>query len=177
MIRPPVRKEIRAGQRLAKSLAGETTLAATLVVRVGDQQGEQRDAGSPAGCRSRDEQDHRIPDRLAEDDHRGRGHGDADEGEQRHRRRQAEHLAADLGALALARSAMKSGMFSARVAQKPTMRGERRDEEAQELAGRLKFARLRSSTGPKPPASLVTHQSSRRPTASRNGAAQMPRAA
>src|SRR5438105_15539665 len=34
VISPPVRKEIRRGLRLEKSLAGETTLAATFVVRV-----------------------------------------------------------------------------------------------------------------------------------------------
>src|ERR1035437_2802346 len=34
VIRPPVRKEIRRGLRLEKSLEGETTLAATLVLRV-----------------------------------------------------------------------------------------------------------------------------------------------
>ena len=34
MIRPPVRNEIRRGFRLEKSLEGETTLAATLVLSV-----------------------------------------------------------------------------------------------------------------------------------------------
>src|ERR1039458_8367838 len=34
VIRPPVRKEIRRGLRLEKSLDGETTLAATLVFKV-----------------------------------------------------------------------------------------------------------------------------------------------
>src|SRR5260370_366192 len=34
VMRPPVRKLMRRGERLEKSLAGETTLAATLTVRV-----------------------------------------------------------------------------------------------------------------------------------------------
>ena len=42
VISPPVRKEIRRGQRLEKSLAGLTTLAAMLVASVARQSANMR---------------------------------------------------------------------------------------------------------------------------------------
>ena len=65
----------------------------------GQQQGQQghhdrRSAHAPG-------QRHRIPDRFAIDDHRRRGHGDADKSQQGHWQRQSQRLTDDLVALAL----------------------------------------------------------------------------
>ena len=53
VIRPPVRNEIRRGQRWAKSLAGLTTLAAMLVASVA-RQSETIATTSTSGLRNRE---------------------------------------------------------------------------------------------------------------------------
>ena len=98
VISPPMRNEIHRGQRWAKSLAGLTTLAAMFVASVA-MHSESIATTSTTGFVNFAEHDDRIPDRLAVDDGRRAGDGDADERKQRHRRRQAERLAEHLVAL------------------------------------------------------------------------------
>ena len=102
-MKPPMRNEIRRGQRWAKSLAGLTTLAAMFVASVAMQSDEHRHDEHDR-VRELAEHDDRVPDRLAVDHGRRAGDGDADEREQRHRRRQAERLARAPGRAASRRS-------------------------------------------------------------------------
>ena len=81
VMKPPMRNEIRRGQRWAKSLAGLTTLAAMLVASVAMHSDEHRD-DQHERVRELAQHDDRVPDRLAVDDDRRRRHGHADEREQ-----------------------------------------------------------------------------------------------
>ncbi len=90
---------MRRGARLEKSLAGETTLAAMLVVSCA-----ARTTRAPTmmtgALPMRAMSDDRVPDGLAEDHDRRAGHRHADERKRRHRRRQSQQLAQRLRALA-----------------------------------------------------------------------------
>ena len=74
----------------------------------------------------------RIPDRLAVDDFGGPGHRDSNEGEQRHRRGQADRLPEDLVALAL-RVSGEVGDVERERGPKADHRGERGEERRPEL--------------------------------------------
>ena len=60
VIKPPMRNEIRRGQRWAKSLAGLTTLAAMFVASVA-MQSDDIATTSTTGFLNCDEQDDRVP--------------------------------------------------------------------------------------------------------------------
>ena len=93
------------------------------------------------------DQHHRIPDRLAEDDDRRAGHGDADERERRHRGRQAERLAERLRALA-ARVAREVGDVQAERRPVADVGGQRGGEELPERhVRRLQARPTRSGCG------------------------------
>ena len=49
VMRPPVRKEMWLGARLAKSLEGPTTLAPMLTLRGGDEQADEGEGGDDGG--------------------------------------------------------------------------------------------------------------------------------
>jgi len=97
---PPVRKEMRRGLRLEKSLEGEDYVGGDIGVEGGDEESDERD-GSDHGLVEFAEQNDGVPDGLAEDDSGGGGDGDADEGVQRHGGRQSEGLAPHLRFLGL----------------------------------------------------------------------------
>src|ERR1700747_1351080 len=117
VIRPPVRKLMRRGERFEKSLAGETTLAATLTLSVAiskaimartTAKGLPRRArtatgfqsASPKMIRGAGEDSNWVPERFAKNDQSGGSDGDADEGIESHGGGEAEGLANDLVALA-----------------------------------------------------------------------------
>ena len=117
---PPMRKLIWRGARLAKSFAGETTLAAMLVASVAIASAISARTESDRAVEAL-HQLHRIPDRLPENDRRRARDRDADERVEGHRERQPERLARRSGRAAISRKREKSGMLSESVAQKPTI--------------------------------------------------------
>ena len=163
VMKPPMRNEIRRGQRWAKSLAGLTTLAAMFVASVAMQSDEHR----------HDQHDRILELARAErpgpkdsswsvgqvlvDHERGRRDGDADEREQAHRRRQAERLAEHLVALR-AGVAAEVGNVERQRGPEADVGGERREEERPELA-RLRLPAANcdgcESMSPKPPAAII----------------------
>ena len=105
---PPVRKLIRRGARLAKSFAGETTLAAMLVESVAMASvisARTESTGLSKRCMSCTGSQIAFPKTI---DGRAR-HRDADEGVEGHGERQPERLADDLVALRSSRSARSPG--------------------------------------------------------------------
>ena len=138
VIRPPVRKEIRRGLRLEKSLEGETTLAATLVLRVA-----MSSATSAMEATTRlievAEQHDGVPDGLAEEHGGGGGDGDADEGVERHGGGQSEGLAPHLRLLRFG-VAGEIGDVERDGGPEADHAGEGRDEEAEEFGGAVELA-------------------------------------
>ena len=162
---------MRRGARLEKSLAGDTTLAAMLVVSCASMMTSAPKMIAGGVADARDEHD-RIPDRLAKHDHRRAGDGDADERKRRHRRRQAERLSERLRSLA-ARIAREVGNVEAQRRPVADVRGERGRKELPERACCPICSRTDSSSmRPRPPPRSTAHASRMPPPASSNGADQ-----
>ncbi len=100
----------------------------------------------------------RIPDRAAEDDSGRRGDGDADEGVERHRERQAEGLADDLVPLG-GGIAREIGDVERKGRPEADHAGQPGNEEAHETGPPLGWPASKAegwdSIGPKPPAAPV----------------------
>ena len=170
VISPPVLKLMKRGNALAKSLAGETTLAAMLTASVATTDREHRDGDDHRRAELADELD-RIPDRLAVDDRGGARDQHPHRRKQRHRRRQRDHLADDLLALA-APEAREVGHVERERRPEADHGRERRHEDRPELAERAGTCPAARSSGPMPLARETAHQRSTPVITSTNGAAQ-----
>ena len=140
-MRPPVLKLMNRGNAFAKSLAGETTLAAMLTAIVATTT-VNIEIGDDDRRRELADELHRIPDRLAVDDRRRARDHHAHRRKQRHRRRQRHDLADDLLALAAAEAREVRHVERERRPE-ADHRGQRRHEHRPEFAKRLELARLR----------------------------------
>ena len=158
VISPPVLNVISRGNAFAKSLAGETTLAAMLTASVATT-AVNIEMAMTSGELNRPIELDRIPDHLAVDDRRRARDQHAHRREHEHRRRQRHDLADDLLALAAA-EAREVGHVERQRRPEADHRGERREEHRQELAERLKLARLRRAAGRSRSPRVTAHASS-----------------
>src|SRR6267143_5386743 len=127
------RRKIREIVRRGNNVGGDVD------VEGGHEQRDHRQNHRPGIAEAREDRN-RIPKGFAKNNQRGGGDGDTDEGIESHRRGEAEGLADDLIALAASvareiRNVQRDGGPEADHA------GERRNEEAEEFAERLKFRR------------------------------------
>ena len=120
-------------------VGGRDDVGGDVGVQGRDEDGDQRDEGDDGLVEAADQRD-RVPDGLAEEDDRGGGDGDADEGVERHGGGQAERLAERLCALAVG-VAGEVGNIQRDGGPEADHAGERGDEEAEEFAGGVEFAR------------------------------------